>query len=85
MENAGFIDRLGRENLCPHIDAALARAREILGLPPVSLVPDAPEALRIEKQHLEAARRELSAALERANRILNEPTPPSPTPPDKKP
>jgi SulP family sulfate permease len=34
MEKAGFIDRLGRENVCPHIDAALARAREILGLPP---------------------------------------------------
>lgn len=30
MENAGFIDRLGRENVCPHIDAALARSREIL-------------------------------------------------------
>jgi SulP family sulfate permease len=33
MENAGFIDRLGRENVCPHIAAALARAREILALP----------------------------------------------------
>lgn len=39
MENAGFIDRLGRENVCPHIDAALARAREILGLPPVADPP----------------------------------------------
>lgn len=34
MENAGFIDRLGRENVCPHITASLARARQILGLPP---------------------------------------------------
>src|SRR4029453_8980555 len=34
MEKAGFIDRLGRENVCPHVDAALDRAREILGLPP---------------------------------------------------
>lgn len=30
MEKAGFIDALGRENACPHIDAALARAREVL-------------------------------------------------------
>jgi SulP family sulfate permease len=35
MENGGFLDRIGRENVCPHLDAALARAREILGLPPV--------------------------------------------------
>ena len=34
MEQAGFIDQIGRENVCPHIDAALARAREIIGLPP---------------------------------------------------
>ena len=33
MENAGFVDRLGRENICPHITASLARARQILGLP----------------------------------------------------
>src|SRR5881396_1195799 len=30
MDRAGFLDRLGRENVCAHIDAALARAREIL-------------------------------------------------------
>jgi SulP family sulfate permease len=30
MENDGFIDELGEENVCPHLDAALARAREIL-------------------------------------------------------
>ena len=34
MERAGFIERLGPENVCPNIDAALARARLILGLPP---------------------------------------------------
>ncbi|MEI2727294.1 MAG: sodium-independent anion transporter [Verrucomicrobiota bacterium] len=34
MAKAGFLDRIGRENVCPHIDAALARARDILGLPP---------------------------------------------------
>jgi SulP family sulfate permease len=32
MENAGFLDRLGRENVCAHLDAALARARELLGI-----------------------------------------------------
>jgi SulP family sulfate permease len=76
MEMAGFVDRLGRENLCPHIDAALARARVILDLPPVSVAPDATEALRAEKLQFESARRELSEALERANRILNDPKPP---------
>ena len=34
MDKAGFLDRIGRENVCAHIDAALARSREILGLPP---------------------------------------------------
>jgi SulP family sulfate permease len=47
MENAGFIDRLGRENVCPHITAALARARELLGLPPVEDVFDHDAPLRI--------------------------------------
>src|SRR6266487_2367695 len=40
MDRAGFLDRLGRENVCAHIDAALARAREILAeksSPPVPL------------------------------------------------
>jgi SulP family sulfate permease len=31
MEQSGLLDNLGRENLMPNIDAALARAREILG------------------------------------------------------
>ena len=30
MDEAGFLDRLGRENVCAHIDAALERAGEIL-------------------------------------------------------
>lgn len=34
MEKAGFLDQLGYANVCPHLDAALARAREILGLSP---------------------------------------------------
>lgn len=34
MDKAGFLDRLGRENVCADIDLSLARAREILHLPP---------------------------------------------------
>jgi SulP family sulfate permease len=30
MARAGFIEKVGRENVCPNIDAALARAREII-------------------------------------------------------
>ena len=30
MDNGGFLDRIGRENVCAHLDAALARARELL-------------------------------------------------------
>ena len=33
MDKAGFLDRLGRENVCAHIDASLERVGEILGLP----------------------------------------------------
>jgi hypothetical protein len=36
MDKAGFLDRLGRENVCANIDLALARSREILKLPSVS-------------------------------------------------
>ncbi len=69
MENAGFLERIGRENVCPHIEAALDRAREILGLPP------APKAdpLQEEKQKLETVRHELTTALERANHVLKKP------------
>lgn len=49
LEKAGFLDRLGRENVCPNIAASLARVRVILGLPPE------PEAnpLHQERQQLE--------------------------------
>ena len=30
MQRDGFIDQLGEQNVCPHQDAALERAREIL-------------------------------------------------------
>ncbi len=33
MERSGFLGQVGEENVCDHIDRALARAREILGLP----------------------------------------------------
>jgi SulP family sulfate permease len=68
MENAGFLDRIGRANVCPHIDAALERARVILGLPPA---PTPPDPLADERRRLEAARHELSTALERAEQALN--------------
>ncbi len=66
MEKAGFLDRIGRENVCPHVDGALARSREILGLPPAETV----DPLSAEKQTLEAARQELTEALERTNQML---------------
>jgi sulfate permease, SulP family len=69
MEKAGFIDRLGRDNVCPHIDAALARSRQILGLPPAR--PTDPNFA--EKQKLEAVRLELASALDRVNHVLNHP------------
>lgn len=69
MEKAGFIDRLGRENVCPHIDAALARARALLGLPPAPVT----DPLHDEKQKLAAARLELASALDRVNTVLNAP------------
>ena len=34
MEKAGFLDRIGRDNVCEHIDAALARARVFLACHP---------------------------------------------------
>jgi SulP family sulfate permease len=70
MDKAGFLDRLGKENVCANIELALARAREILGLPPAS--PSDP--LHAEKQKIEAARQELTTALERASKVLNMPT-----------
>ena len=32
METAGFIDQMGRDNICPHIDASLVRARQLLDI-----------------------------------------------------
>ncbi len=70
MDKAGFLDRLGRENICADLEHSLERAREILGLPPVATE----DPLRLEKEQLETARRELSVAVERAGRVLNTPT-----------
>jgi len=72
MERAGFIDRIGRENVCPHVDAALARAREILGLPPAPADVAASQ-LEEERRRIEAARLELSHALNRAAEALKTP------------
>jgi len=69
MEKAGFLDRIGRENVCAHVDDALARARQILGLPPAP--PSDPH--YDEKQKLEAVRQELTGALERVNEVLKSP------------
>jgi SulP family sulfate permease len=70
MDKAGFIDQIGRENVCPHVDAALDRAREILGLPRAE--PSDPH--RTRNRELEAARDEIATALERANKLLNSST-----------
>ena len=67
MDKAGFLDRLGRENICANLEHSLERSREILGLPPAA----DEDPLRLEKQKIETARRELSAAVERAGRVLN--------------
>jgi SulP family sulfate permease len=69
MDKAGFLDRLGRENICTDLEHALERAREILGLPP------APEndPLRLEREQIEMARRDLAGAVERAGKVLNAP------------
>jgi SulP family sulfate permease len=53
MDKAGFLDRLGRENVCANIQLSLDRSRELLGLPPAP-VPDDP--LGEEKSRLEAPR-----------------------------
>ena len=70
MDKAGFLDRLGRENICANLEHSLERSREILGLPPAA----EEDPLRLEKQKIETARRELSEAVERAGRVLNSPS-----------
>jgi len=68
MDKAGFLAQLGSENVCPHIDAALDRAREILGLPPV---PHA-EPLRSEGKEICVVRSQIATAVEPPNRILKQ-------------
>jgi sulfate permease, SulP family len=69
MDKAGFLDRLGRKNVCANIGHSLERAREILGLPPEP--PSDP--LHAEKQKIETVRQDLASALERAGKVLNAP------------
>ncbi len=69
MDKAGFLDRLGRENICANLEHALERSREILGLPPAP----SHDPLHEEKEKFEAARRELAVALERAGKVFNPP------------
>lgn len=70
MDKAGFLDRLGKENVCANIELALARTREILGLPPAP----SRDPLAEERQKIEAARQELASAVERAGKVLNAPS-----------
>jgi SulP family sulfate permease len=70
MDKSGFLDRIGRENVCAHIDAALDRAREILGLPPAT--PTDPN--HEEKRRLEAVRQELADVLEKVQGSLKSPS-----------
>lgn len=77
MEKAGFIEELGQENVCPHVDAALDRAREILRLPRAARTED----LAARNCDLEAAREEIASALERANKLLNSSASKSPSTP----
>ena len=80
MLNAGFIDRLGQDNVCPSVDASLARARQLLHLP---VEPADRGHLDVERVKLEQARKEISDALARANKALDELAgkPPAQTPP----
>ena len=78
-DRAGFLDRLGRENVCADISIALGRAREILGLPP----EESRDPLEEEKHQIEAARRELTGALERTNAMLRKPSGAPPEVPGK--
>jgi MFS superfamily sulfate permease-like transporter len=69
MKKAGFLDRIGRDSVCPHLEAVLGRARVMLGLPPaVSTDP-----LHQERQKLETVRQELASAIERIDGVLKFP------------
>jgi SulP family sulfate permease len=70
MDKAGFLDRLGKENVCANIELSLFRAREILGLPPEA----SHDPLAEERRRIETARQELTGALERATKVLTTPT-----------
>nr|MBP9654715.1 hypothetical protein [Rhodocyclaceae bacterium] len=62
----------GEENVCPHIAASLARAREILGLPPVKEEEvDQLAAVQAERAKIEAVRKELAESLQRAQQLLD--------------
>jgi SulP family sulfate permease len=63
MVRAGFIDQLGEKNVCPHIEASLERAREILGLPP----GQRSDLAQLQKERSEA---ETSFAEEHAHKVL---------------
>jgi SulP family sulfate permease len=76
MDKAGFLDRLGRENICTDLEHSLERAREMLGLPPAADT----DPLRLEKAKIEAARRELAQAVEHAGKMLNSPPGPDADP-----
>ncbi len=55
MERSGFLERIGLDNTLPHIDDALDRAREILGLPRVAAVePRVPVVARDRPQPKDA-------------------------------
>ena len=69
MVKAGFLDRMGEENICENIELSLNRARAILGLP--AALPSDP--FHAEKQKIEAVRKDLANALERASKTLNAP------------
>ncbi len=68
MDKAGFLEKLGKENICANIELSLARAREILGLPQLPLSRDP---LEDERRKIETARQELATAVERAGKVLN--------------
>jgi SulP family sulfate permease len=55
---AGFLERLGPANVCADVAQALARARELRGLPPA----EEPESMRLAAERIAAPRRALAEA-----------------------